>query len=168
MQFPSILSFYLSSDDSISSTDFRVGIDQVTSLNPSESSEVSIDIPAPVEKGTYYYYACVGHVFGESNTENNCSALDEVAVGFTPGAPDAPAMARIRREGQKNTVSWTPAPSASHYNLYNSRIPVELQPASWCRTLKELPTNKSIRLTSLSIITGFRRATISVVPNYIG
>ena len=136
MQFPSILSFYLSSDDSISSTDFRVGIDQVTSLNPSESSEVSIDIPAPVEKGTYYYYACVGHVFGESNTENNCSALDEVAVGFTPGAPDAPAMARIRREGQKNTVSWTPAPSASHYNLYNSRIPVELHASELVSNIK--------------------------------
>ena len=130
------LRYYRSSDATISTDDTEVGTDHVFSLDASESSEESISLSAPDTPGTYYYGACVDPVTGESDTQNNCSSAVSVAVGFTPGAPDAPAMARIRREGQKNTVSWTPAPSASHYNLYNSRIPVEFHASELVSNIK--------------------------------
>ena len=130
------LHYYRSSDATISTNDTEVGTDHVFSLDVSESSQESISLSAPDTPGTYYYGACVDPVTGEADTRNNCSDDVSVTVGFTPGAPDAPAMATIRREGSKNTVSWTPAPSASHYNLYNSRIPVEFHASELVSNIK--------------------------------
>ena len=113
------LRYYRFSDAAISTDDAEVGEDHVFSLDASESSQESISLSAPDTPGTYYYGACVDPVTGEADTQNNCSDAVSVTVGFTPGAPDAPAMATIRRKGSKNTDSWTPAPSASHNNLYN-------------------------------------------------
>ena len=40
----------------------------------------------------------------------------------TPDEPDEPAYSVFRREGSTNIVSWTPSPSATYYNLYESRL----------------------------------------------
>ena len=51
-----------------------VGTDSVRNLGPSESSNESIILTAPLTAGTYYYGACVDSVSGEKqHLENNCS-----------------------------------------------------------------------------------------------
>ena len=49
-------------------------------LEPGEEDDESIDLIAPDAAGTYYYWACVDAVDGESNTDNNCSRGREVDV----------------------------------------------------------------------------------------
>ena len=81
--------FYRSTDSTISSGDTEVATDSVRSLEPSQTSNESIDLTAPANAGTYYYGACVDPVTGESDTGNNCSASVTVTVtGTTTTAPD--------------------------------------------------------------------------------
>ena len=61
-------------------SDSDVGTDSVRSLGPSESSNESIILTAPLTAGIYHYGACVDSVSGESNTENNCSGDGGVRV----------------------------------------------------------------------------------------
>ena len=78
------LRYYLSSDDTISTGDAEVGTDSVSVLAASGTSAEDIDLKTPLSSGTYYYGACVAHVSGESNTDNNCSD----GVGVTVSRPD--------------------------------------------------------------------------------
>ena len=67
----------------------RVGTDAVGTLAASGTSDESIDLTAPSSPGTYYYYACVDYVTGESDTSNNCSSTVTVTVGApAPPPPD--------------------------------------------------------------------------------
>ena len=72
------LSYYRSTDSTVTSADTEVGTDWVSGLNASESSAESTLTYAPSATGTYYYGVCVGGVSGESDTTDNCS--DAVAV----------------------------------------------------------------------------------------
>ena len=81
-----ILRYYRSSDDAISANYTGVGTDAVGSLLASGSSNESISLTAPSSAGTYYYYACVDPVSGESDPWNNCS--NAVPVRVSSGAPD--------------------------------------------------------------------------------
>ncbi len=81
----STLRYYLSTDAAISTSDTEVGTDDVGILSPSETSEESISLTAPLAAGTYYYGACVDVVTGESNRTNNCSTA--VAVTVSPTTP---------------------------------------------------------------------------------
>ena len=80
----STLRYYRSTNATIDTNDTAVGTDPVYSLSAGASSPESTSVTAPSTEGTYYYYACVDAVSGESDTANNCSA----AVTVTVTAPD--------------------------------------------------------------------------------
>ena len=79
------LTYYRSSDATISTSDTWVGTDPVSGLGAGNTSPESISLNAPSSAGTYYYGACVGSVANESDTGNNCSTAVRVAV---VGPPD--------------------------------------------------------------------------------
>ena len=72
--------YYRSTDATISSSDTRIGSDDVSLLFASDTSAKSISLRAPEGVGTYYYGACVQSVTGESNTNDNCSDVVSVTV----------------------------------------------------------------------------------------
>ena len=74
------LRYYLSTDNTISTSDTEVGTDYVSRLNASASSDESVRLNAPSSEGTHYYGACVESVTGESDTGNNCSSAVAVTV----------------------------------------------------------------------------------------
>ena len=78
------LNYYLSTDETISTSDTEVGWDLVSRLAASESGDESARVRAPSSGGTYYYGACIEAVSGESDTDNNCSS----PVTVTVGSPD--------------------------------------------------------------------------------
>ena len=83
------LSYYRSTDATISASDTEVGTDPVEALAASGTSAESIDVRAPSTAGTYYYGACVDAVTGESDTTNNCSSSVKLDVTEPPsGSPD--------------------------------------------------------------------------------
>jgi hypothetical protein len=77
------LTYYLSADATISTSDTEVGTDAVGGLAASVTSDKSIGLNVPSSAGMYYYGACVASVSGESNTDNNCS--DGVRVTVSDG-----------------------------------------------------------------------------------
>ena len=76
------LRFYLSDDSSITPTDDTlVGEITVGAIGADSSQDYSIGMTAPSSAGTYYYYACVAPVSGETEIQNNCQdAGNEVLV----------------------------------------------------------------------------------------
>ena len=74
------LHYYVSTNHRISGDGNPLGRDSVRTLEPGEEDDESIDLIAPDAAGTYYYWACVDAVDGESNTDNNCSRGREVYV----------------------------------------------------------------------------------------
>ena len=74
------LVYYRSTDATISSSDTRVGSDDVSLLFASDIRAKSIALIAPEDMGTYYYGACVQSVTGESDIHNNCSDAVRVTV----------------------------------------------------------------------------------------
>ena len=78
------LTYYSSTDATITTGDTEVGTDFVTALDPSETSDESIHLTAPLAAGTYYYGACIEIQSEESDKQNNCS--DGVIV--TINGPD--------------------------------------------------------------------------------
>ena len=75
-----VLSYYRSSNATISTQDTQVGTDEVGSLAASSISAESISLTAPSTPGIYYYGACVATVAGEADTGNNCSSSSAVTV----------------------------------------------------------------------------------------
>ena len=75
-----VLSYYRSSNATISTQDTQVGTDAVGSLAASSIRNESIRLTAPSTPGTYYYGACVANVSDESDTPNNCSSGVRVIV----------------------------------------------------------------------------------------
>ena len=75
------LTYYRSTNSTISSTDTLVGTDSVSSLAASATSPESIDLTVPDSARTYYYGACVDSVPAESDTSNNCSTGVRVRLG---------------------------------------------------------------------------------------
>ena len=75
------LRYYRSTDATITTGDTGVGTDALSALAASSTSNQSISLTAPSTVGTYYYGACVDPVFGESNSQNNCSTAVRVTVG---------------------------------------------------------------------------------------
>ena len=75
-----VLSYYRSSNATITTRDTQVGTDEVGSLAASSIRNESIRLTASSTSGTYYYGACVASVSGESDTSNNCSTGVRVIV----------------------------------------------------------------------------------------
>ena len=67
------LSYYRSTDSTISTSDTLVGTDHVDPVRVSGTSPESISRTAPSRTGTYHYGVCVDPVAGESDILNNCS-----------------------------------------------------------------------------------------------
>ena len=105
------VSFYFSTDATISTSDTRIDGQYVRRLAPSETGNAQVSTYAPSTPGTYYYGACVQAVSGETDTTNNCSAAGTVIVGGPP-APDlvvdAPTVdASAPAAGARFTLSTT-------------------------------------------------------------
>ena len=86
------LRYYRSTDDTIDTNDTAVGTNPVYSLSAGLVSPESIRLFAPDAEGTYYYYACVDAVSGESDTANNCSATVTVTVTAPDLVVDPPTV----------------------------------------------------------------------------
>ena len=74
------LSYYRSTDSTITTSDTEVDTDTVFSLDPSESAGEYDSPRTPETEGIYYYGACVDSVADETDTTNNCSAGVQVTV----------------------------------------------------------------------------------------
>ena len=77
---PTTLSYFRSTDSTVTSGDTEVGTDHVAGLDAPGSSAESILTYAPSTPGTYYYGACVDSVSRESDTTNNCSGVVAATV----------------------------------------------------------------------------------------
>ena len=96
------LTYYQSTDATITTSDASVGTDDVGVLSASGTSEQSISLTAPSSPATYYYGACVDAVTDESDTTNNCS--DSVPVTVSEPEESAPSV-EISAEDDKE---WAP------------------------------------------------------------
>ena len=94
-----VLSYYRSSDVTISTQDMLLGTDEVGSLAASSTSgDESISLTASSTSGTYYYGACVASASDESDTPNYCSTGVRVVVADEEdlvSIPDANLRAAI-------------------------------------------------------------------------
>ncbi len=81
------ITYYRSSDSTISSSDTRVtlrsGTTGIGSMGAGRQNLETVSLTAH-NSGVYYYGACVGTVANESDTTNNCGAILKVAIS----APD--------------------------------------------------------------------------------
>ena len=77
---PTVLHYYLSTDDTISATDMLITTLNMAALAADASSEPWAQLTAPEAPGTYYYGVCIDAVGGESDTTNNCSVAVAVTV----------------------------------------------------------------------------------------
>ena len=76
------LSFYRSTDSTVTTDDTRVAGDQIPGLNSGQSYRGSDTVTAPSSLGTYYYGACFGADPAELNIQNNCSHGERVEVKY--------------------------------------------------------------------------------------
>lgn len=74
------LSYYRSTDSTISATDTRTGSVPMAGLPAAAAATASVSVTAPGTVGTHYFGACVGGVPSELNSDNNCSAGVPVVV----------------------------------------------------------------------------------------
>jgi len=79
-----MLRFYESFDNIITTADIEVGSEFVGSLGPFETTEVSFTLTAPTSLNTYYYGACIDAIADETIRDNNCSTSTPVTVSTTP------------------------------------------------------------------------------------
>ena len=125
------LSYYRSTDSTITASDTEVGTDSVPRLDALESSAESISLTAPITTGTYYYGVCVAPVTGESDTTNNCSAAVTVVVSVA-SAPDAPTGLTATGDGQTEIdLSWTAPSDDGGTNITGYKIEVSTDGSSW-------------------------------------
>ena len=96
------LTYYRSTDATITTSDASVGTDAVAALAASGSSPQSVELTAPASPDTYYYGACVDAVPDESDTTNNCSASVQVTV---PEPEQSAPSVEISAEDDKE---WAP------------------------------------------------------------
>ena len=88
-----IIRYYFSTDNIITTSDIELTSDSVILLNPNGSAAkiATITVTAEAPPGLHYFGVCVDSVWGESNTRNNCSTAVLVKVtlggGNVPGGP---------------------------------------------------------------------------------
>ena len=75
------LRYYISTDETISTTDTQEHTGTLPSIAGSVTHPLSVvELTAPDPPGTYYYGVCIDVVAGESDTTNNCSEAVEITV----------------------------------------------------------------------------------------
>ena len=75
-----LVRYYRSTDETITTTDRAVGTAAVAGLAASGSVSASVELSAPSTPGLYYYGACADAVGEERDATNNCSTAIEVYV----------------------------------------------------------------------------------------
>ena len=95
-----VLSYYRSSNATISTLDAPVGTDAVGRLAASEIRNESISLMAPSRPDTYYYGACVANVSSESDTPINCSTGVRVIVAEDEAEEEAEDEAEEEAEDE--------------------------------------------------------------------
>ena len=81
---PTTLRYYRSDDRSLSESDTALGTEAVSAIEPNQSVSRMLSLTAPETSGTYYYGACVDYMSGESNSRNNCSAVQVTVRAILP------------------------------------------------------------------------------------
>ncbi|MDE0171779.1 MAG: hypothetical protein OXS29_20130 [bacterium] len=112
------LTFYRSTDSTITTSDERIDSGNVGALGPSETAYLYTDPRAPSTPGTYYYGACVVSTGGESNTADNCSPALTIVAGrpdlvldpltVSPDSPETGSEIELRVDALHNRGdSWS-------------------------------------------------------------
>ena len=82
------LTYYRSSNQTISTSDNDVDTATITNLAASDTGRMGVTLTAPDTAGTYYYGGCIKKLSDETNTSNNCSSPGVRVVVENPPAPD--------------------------------------------------------------------------------
>ena len=92
---PATLSYYVSSEDTISRADTEIQTETVPRIAAGGTLERSVHLTAPDTPGTYYYGVCVNSVAAEANTTHNCSSATAITVkGADVMIFDAPQLSK--------------------------------------------------------------------------
>ena len=83
-----IVRYYRSTDDIISTEDTQLGTGNRNPLAANASIRRYLAVTAPTTPGTYYYGVCVDSVPNESDITNNCSAAVSITVQGPAPKPD--------------------------------------------------------------------------------
>ena len=83
-----MLRYYKSTVATITRSDTQVAAEPIAGLAESGSLSTSVELTAPMARGTYYFGACVDAVAEESDTTNNCSTAVQVTVHTTLHVPE--------------------------------------------------------------------------------
>ena len=108
---PATLSYYVSSDDTISGADTEIQTETVPRIAAGGTLERSVHLTAPDTPGTYYYGVCVNTVAAEADTTHNCSNATAITVkGADLMIFDAPQLSKNTLKSgetfQINTRVW--------------------------------------------------------------
>ena len=92
---PTSLSYYVSSDDTISRADTEIQTETLPPIAAGGTLERSVHLTAPDTPGTYYYGVCVNSVAAEADTTHNCSSATAITVkGADLMIFDAPQLSK--------------------------------------------------------------------------
>ena len=132
-----IVRFYISDDETITTSDQQADTEPVPSLNSEQQSVEPETFAAPSSVGIYYLGACVDTFSGEAKTNNNCSEGTRIVVSNGP-TPDA-------YESDNSTVAANPVKDGDMQ--FRSISPIGDQ--DWLTfTLQEDKNNVTIRTVS--------------------
>lgn len=76
----SMVDYYLSTNNSITTTDTKLGDDRIGEITSDKTFNEWLDIPSNISTGTYYYGACTRSFTGEGNRNNNCSSAKQIII----------------------------------------------------------------------------------------
>ena len=108
---PATLSYYMSSEDTISGADTEIQTETLPRIAAGGTLERSVHLTAPDTPGTYYYGVCVNSVAAEADTTHNCSSATAITVkGADLMIFDAPQLSKNTLKSgetfQINTRVW--------------------------------------------------------------
>ena len=108
---PATLSYYVSSEDTISGADTEIQTETLPRIAAGGTLERSVHLTAPDTPGTYYYGVCVNSVAAEADTTHNCSSATAITVkGADLMIFDAPQFSKNTLKSgetfQINTRVW--------------------------------------------------------------
>ena len=143
------VSFYLSTDATITTNDTRIDGQYVKRLAPSETGTAQVTTTAESTPGLYYYGACVKAVSGESDTTNNCSNAVAVTVESDDAAstPGKPTGLTATADGETGIdLTWTAPSDDGGEDITGYRIEVSTDGSSMERPGGRIPSSTSHQL----------------------
>ena len=101
-----VVEYYLSADDSITSRDTSIGTDTVSAIAAGRTTQVSRTLTAPNAAGTYYYGVCVG----DDISSDTCAVIRITVVAV------------LIPESQRPPMYWVNADVGTLQSLTGSRV----------------------------------------------